>query len=108
MTAITFTNLNFTGTADDFDNSAMTFIVNLENKKITAANASKPAPDPLYPMTTAADLKASYLKILLIRDSEIHASYIAQAADAELAAAMELVRKATKAQRTAAIAALTS
>ena len=107
MTAITFTNLDFTGTADDYDTDAMKLVVGQANAAITAANAVEGAvQEPLLADSTAAELKASYLSILLTRVSDVHNSYISQAGIVELQLAMDLVRVASRTQKDAALAAL--
>lgn len=103
MTAITFTGLNFTGTADDFDTGAAKSIVTQENDR----RALLVPPLPPLAMATGAQLKTSYLELLLERVKQIHLSYIEQVAEESLRAdAKQLWRNATDAQRAAAIIAL--
>lgn len=73
--AITFTALNYTGTPSNDDVMAARYIVGLENKRRAAL---VPPGTPLL-VDTAANLKASYLSMLLEIVTNAHGSYIEQA-----------------------------
>ena len=103
MTAITFTSLDFTGTPDDSDIQAAKMIINQENVR----RAALETPETPLPMSTGAELKASYLELVLDKVTRIHASYAKQAAERSLTAdAKQLWSDATQAQRDAAVVAL--
>lgn len=84
MSAITFT-IGFTGSPDASDILGARRIVRIRNDEITAENARRAAQTPplsalpLLPFATGAELKASYLGILLETVTSAHASYVAQA-----------------------------
>ena len=75
MSAITFTSLTFTGTPDASDTLAAQFMVRLEN----ARRALLDPPGTPLPSATGAQLKTSYLTVLLQIVTLAHESYIAQA-----------------------------
>lgn len=83
--AITFGELNYSGSASQDDILAARYIVGLENKRrielnaILAAQEPPGTPIPLLPVTPAAALKSSYISMLLAIVTSSHASYIEQA-----------------------------
>lgn len=83
---ITFTGLNYSGASTADDQLAARYIVRQENERRTAQNLVLAAQDPpgnpipLLPMSTGAELKQSYLAILLQVVTNAHASYSQQAA----------------------------
>ena len=104
-------DVTFTGTPNDFDIDAATHIIELEN--VRRANDLDENGDPVLsplPLSTGAELKASYLLLLSGLITKAHASYIKQAAE-EQSKEDDIKQKwldATPAQRAAAIAALTT
>ena len=100
MTAITF-QVAFTGTPDEFDVRGATRIVEQENAKRSVDGDVLPQ----LPLSTGAELKASYLELLDNIVTGAHASYIAQASEAKQTV-KELWKNATDAERAAALAAL--
>ena len=94
-------SVSFTGTPNEYDIRAATRIITLENAKRTADGDLLPQ----LPLSTGAELKASYLETLASIITGAHASYIEQASQAE-PTVKELWATATDAQRAAALAAL--
>lgn len=74
---ITFTGLDFSGAPDDNDTAAAELAVAAENARLQQAG------DPLLPVDTPANLKASYLSILLTEVNNQHARNARSAADAD-------------------------
>jgi len=72
---ITFTNLNFTGSPDGNDTRAAKYIIKVENDRRAALD---PPGTPL-PDATGAEVKSSYLTILIDIISNAHTDYIRQA-----------------------------
>ena len=106
MSAITFTGIDFTGSPDDNDTAAAQLIVDNEN----ARRAAQEPPETPLPDSTGAELKASYLTILLEIVTNAHASYSKQAAEqaAQSQDVKTLWQDATDSQRAAAVTALTT
>lgn len=100
---IEFTTIDYTGTPDDEDKNAATLLVTRYNEQQAALD---PPGDEL-PMGTPAELKASYLTVLLDVVTGAHKSYAAQAIEQKLVDDLRSKwAAATDAQREAAIAAL--
>lgn len=72
---ITFGELTYSGVPSSDDVLAAKYIVGLENKK----RAAQIPPGTPLPVDTNANLKASYLSILIAIVTSSHASYISQA-----------------------------
>lgn len=75
MSTIVFTSLTFTGTPSADDELAARFIVRLEN----ARRAALEPPEAALPTGTMAQLKNSYLIVLLQVVTSAHLSYVSQA-----------------------------
>ena len=104
--AIDFT-VNFSGTPSEQDIRGATRIIELENaRRLTDVDDNDDPILPPLPYATGAELKASYLAMLVEIVTRAHASYIQQD-DAETSqTAKELWGEATDAQRQAALTAL--
>ena len=103
---ITFSGLDFSGTPNDFDKRGATLIVEQENaRRLTDVDENGDPLLPPLPYGTGAELKASYLGILLNTVNKAHASYVNQASTADQIV-KELWKEATDAERQAALTAL--
>jgi len=82
---VVFSALTYTGVADQLEILAADFAITAANTLITAENARRAAlvppgtPLALWPNSTNAEKKASYLGILLQGVTNTHASYVQQA-----------------------------
>jgi hypothetical protein len=76
--AIIFGELIYSGTPNADDVLAARYIVGIENKRLAALTP----PGTPFPTNNAANLKASYISILIALITSAHSSYIAQARSA--------------------------
>lgn len=92
---IAFTGLDFSGAPDDNDTAAAGLAVEQENARRQQTG------DPLLPVDTPANLKASYLSILITEVNNQHARNARSAADNEARSAglRNAWRDATDAER---------
>ena len=95
MSNITFT-IDFTGTPDSFDKEAAIFAID-------RANNGRETP---LPYSTGAELRASYLTVLLERVERDHAAFQKASANQAQESAAERWRISTDTQRALALAQL--
>lgn len=103
MSDITFT-IDYTGTPNRDDSDAAVYVIDRANDDLLSADPNA----TLWPKSTNAEIKASYLSILLTTVTRAHDSYIQQAAENKLNEqnVRDLWDDATDAQRASAITAL--
>lgn len=108
---LTFNQVTSNDIPDGADWQGIKYIVNKENERITANNSvlqKDEVPTPLYLASSDAVYLASYFQILATRLDQVHASYVKQADEYVVNQAIEAAKKATPAQREAALLALQS
>ena len=99
MPAIVFDTLDYSGTPDEQDIRVATQRIDDANAIITANNEANQTSDPLWPKSNNAEIKASYLSVLLEDLTSFHARRVIEENARTLAALKDAWASASDADR---------